>query len=1039
MVQLYEHNQKTYDNLVQLLAVRDHAVCVQPTGTGKSFIMLKLIEDNPEQKFLITSPSVYIFEQIKTHAEDSFLDISNCEFLTYQKITRMSEEAVKSIEADYIILDEFHRLGSSEWGGRGMDTLLKSHQQCKVLGTSATPIRYLDSMRNMAEEIFGGCYAVNMNLAEAIRLKILPLPVYITAWYSFSDEILKIEKKIENTKDQYLKDIIYAKIQKARTKIVDTDCGMEKVLEKHIQNKNGKYIIFCSNVESLENAKGECSSWFRYVNKNIHVYSVYSYGENTKEQFDNFINDSSKNSLKVLLCIDMLNEGIHIRGIDGVIMLRATKSANVFYQQLGRALSCSKSRPVIFDVVNNYETGDTAQMYESMMEIGREYVSDDSYKDITFEIYDYVRDLRILLDDIYNTFEQSWEASFEKLSEFVKESGRFPHGGECYKGYRLGTWCQGQRKLYRNNRLPADRVSALESIGFMWTPAEDIWYGRYCALKRFKEEHGRFPVLSDARESDEINILYSWCRTQRKNYKSNILTKEHISKLEEIGFELEYTTQNEIWENNYNSVKEIYLRLQRFPEAQDLEDEKLRKWITEQRQKLHKNNLAQERIQRLNEIEFVWDADEKRWNDSFEILKGFIAENNRVPSAKDKYCGISVGQWYRKQRFCLDQGTLSPERSKKLKSLDIELTSCTDAQWMQRFEQLETFINTYGRYPRTNELYEGVNLYGWVHRQKQRLINNKLEEKYHKAFEKINLELMNFGTDTYGDLWMEKFELLERFIKENNRLPRSGDIYEGTDIYWWLNHQKLKLKNNELDEKYLKKFESINVSLLESSMSVKEVWERNFELLQRFIGEYGRYPYNGEKYGDVDLYAWIIRQKEKQKNHELEDEYADKLKGLNIDFSTFSSRSSHRADLWEKKYTALVCFMNEYGRCPRDGELYEGVDLYGWLMKEKNRIKKYGICEEYIEKLKSAGIDIYEFPSGRKDKWQKRFEQVKTFIIKFNRFPYSGESYEGFQPYKWIMLQKRKLNNHNLEDKYVEEFRSINIDLMNFSAGRPVE
>lgn len=1039
MVQLYEHNQKTYDNLIKLFADRDRVACVQPTGTGKSFIMLKLIEDNPERKFLITSPSVYIFEQIKIHAEGSFLGISNCEFLTYQKITGMSEEAVKSIEADYIILDEFHRLGSSEWGSRGMDMLLKSHSCCKVLGTSATPIRYLDSMRNMAEEIFDSCYAVNMNLAEAIRLKILPLPVYITAWYSFSDEIQKIEGKFQNTKDQYIKDKIYAKIQKAKARITDTDCGMEKVLEKHIENKNGKYIIFCPNVESLENAKGECSSWFRHVNKNLHVYSVYSYGENTKEQFEQFINDSSKNSLKVLLCIDMLNEGIHIKGIDGVIMLRATKSANVFYQQLGRALSCSKSRPVIFDVVNNYETGDTARMYESMMEVGLEYRSDGSDKDITFEIYDYVRDIRTLLDDIYHTFEQDWEASFEMLCEFVKESERFPHDVECYKGYRLGTWCQAQRKLYKNNRLSAERVSALENIGFMWTPAENIWNGRYCALKKFKEKYGRFPVLSDARENDEVHVLYSWCQTQRKNYKSNILSNEHKLKLEEIGFRLEYETNNEIWENNYHSVKEIYLRLKRFPDAQDIKDEKLRRWITEQRRKLHKNNLSQERIQRLNEIGFIWDIEDKRWNDSFEILKEFIAENSHVPSVKDKYRDISVGQWYRKQRSFLDKGTLSPERSGKLRSLDTELTSYADAQWMRRFGQLETFINTYGRYPRTTELYEGVNLYDWIYCQKQRLINNKLEEKYCKAFEGINCDLMNFGTDAYGDLWLEKFGLLERFIKENNRLPRSGDVYEETDLYWWLNHQKLKFKNNELEEKYLKKFESININLLESSASVKETWERNFELLQRFIEEHGRCPYNGEKYGDADLYAWIIRQKKKLKKHELEDEYADKLKSLNIDLSSFSSRSLRRAGLWEEKFDILVRFMNEYGRCPRDGELYEEVDLYKWLMKEKSRIKKYGINDEHREKLESIGIDIFEFPSGRTDKWQERFEQVRTFIVKFNRFPHSGESYEGFQPYKWIMLQKSRLDNNSLDDRYVEKFKSLNIDLLKSSAGMPAE
>ncbi len=86
MIELYKHNMKIYKNLINLFNNHSRVACVQPTGTGQSFIMLKLIEDHPDKKFLITSPSVYIFEQIKTHAVETGVDISNCEFCTYQKI-----------------------------------------------------------------------------------------------------------------------------------------------------------------------------------------------------------------------------------------------------------------------------------------------------------------------------------------------------------------------------------------------------------------------------------------------------------------------------------------------------------------------------------------------------------------------------------------------------------------------------------------------------------------------------------------------------------------------------------------------------------------------------------------------------------------------------------------------------------------------------------------------------------------------------------------------------------------------------------------
>ena len=49
----------------------------------------------------------------------------------------------------------------------------------------------------------------------------------------------------------------------------------------------------------------------------------------------------------------MLTEGIH-GDIDGVIMLRETISANMYFQMIGRAFSCGKKTiPLIFDLVAN--------------------------------------------------------------------------------------------------------------------------------------------------------------------------------------------------------------------------------------------------------------------------------------------------------------------------------------------------------------------------------------------------------------------------------------------------------------------------------------------------------------------------------------------------------------------------------------------------------------------------------------------------------------------------------------------------------------
>lgn len=58
---------------------------------------------------------------------------------------------------------------------------------------------------------------------------------------------------------------------------------------------------------------------------------------------------------KILYCVDMLNEGVHLDGVDAIVMLRATTSPHVYLQQLGRVLDATGNRtPLVFDISDNY-------------------------------------------------------------------------------------------------------------------------------------------------------------------------------------------------------------------------------------------------------------------------------------------------------------------------------------------------------------------------------------------------------------------------------------------------------------------------------------------------------------------------------------------------------------------------------------------------------------------------------------------------------------------------------------------------------------
>lgn len=66
MVDLLRHNQEAYEKVKEILQTNNKTCIIQPTGSGKSYLILKLIEDYAEQgkDIIVIEPQKYIFEQI---------------------------------------------------------------------------------------------------------------------------------------------------------------------------------------------------------------------------------------------------------------------------------------------------------------------------------------------------------------------------------------------------------------------------------------------------------------------------------------------------------------------------------------------------------------------------------------------------------------------------------------------------------------------------------------------------------------------------------------------------------------------------------------------------------------------------------------------------------------------------------------------------------------------------------------------------------------------------------------------------------------
>lgn len=344
-MELYSHNKITYDKAVIALKESNKVCIVQATGTGKSFITMKLFQDYyKDNTKLYIVPRNSIADSIRMYADWSD---SNVSFMTYTKLSRLTRDELNAIveTTDILLLDEMHRAGAKTW----LNNVKYLMINMKVsIGLTATPKRSLDRMRDMAIELFKENIVYGPNVSEAVRDAILPEFTYIALLSDVREFIAKSESSV-NINDIQTRN----KIERLRI-AVESENELSVRIKKYRNMSIKKWIIFCTSIEQLNTVDNSIQEWF--APESIKIFKLKSSMGVVKARKE-LIDFNNYTGLSIICCVDMLNEGAHVEGVAGLFMCRKTNSLNVFTQQLGRALSASNKsiKPQIFDIMNNYE------------------------------------------------------------------------------------------------------------------------------------------------------------------------------------------------------------------------------------------------------------------------------------------------------------------------------------------------------------------------------------------------------------------------------------------------------------------------------------------------------------------------------------------------------------------------------------------------------------------------------------------------------------------------------------------------------------
>ncbi len=465
---LFKHNEEAYRKVLEKLSEKGRAAVVHPTGTGKMFIAAQWLVDNPSESFLFMAPTYEIIDQFKNtlaafgKTEDDF------PFLRTAIYDQGKKEVLKNTHFDKIVLDEFHRCGAPVWG-ETVNSILENNKTAEILGLSATPVRVLDNQKDMADILFKDAVASTMTLEEAMAEEILPCPIYICSQFTCKDEIVKYRNKVNKLVQSAEKSQLLENLDKASKELKGLKTPAELI--KEYAPKNGKFIIFCEDTDAMIARFDILEVWCEEAGLSKPKLFCVSAAQDEKDNqaaIANFEKDKSE-GLKFLFSVNKLNEGVHINGVDGVMMFRHTFSPILYRQQLGRALTCvNDKQPLVFDFADNYQAGNQGvALYEEykdlLTEKGKKLNSN-------FQLVDQFKNLRDLIESVDLSTQQTWHDWFKLAKEYYQREGDLlvPRKYVDKNGNRLGNWIGSQRTLNKIGALDDERKKLLDSIGMVY-------------------------------------------------------------------------------------------------------------------------------------------------------------------------------------------------------------------------------------------------------------------------------------------------------------------------------------------------------------------------------------------------------------------------------------------------------------------------------------------------------------------------------------------------------------------------------------------
>lgn len=239
----------------------------------------------------------------------------------------------------------------------------------------------------------------------------------------------------------------------------------------------------------------------------------------------------------------------------------------------------------------------------------------------------------------------------------------------------------------------------------------------------------------------------------------------------------------------------------KYPQKEDKPE--LYYWVANQRTRFATNTINRNQKKKLERINFIWDAQEHKWNVMFEWLE-FYASQNKYEPVKDTDPELS--KWFTSQKYQYVNEIMREDRAKKFKTINFE-GGLNEIRWESMYQKLKVFAKDSDIEPTPASDDE---LYRWYKFQKQQLFKNLLNEEKSLKFSEIRFE-----GGIIEQKWLERYENVIEFRKTipdrwpqaklNKKVPES-EIQLGV----WCQTMRKRYREGNLSEQWLDRLLAID-------------------------------------------------------------------------------------------------------------------------------------------------------------------------------------------------------------------------------------